>query len=103
WIGLPEPRPGFRPEDARTLALDLSTYVGGLEAKDRAFHLPSGHAAGLAAMASALEEIRRKRADLAVVGGVDSYLHPATLQWLDDNRRLQADADSRSSFIPGEG
>jgi 3-oxoacyl-[acyl-carrier-protein] synthase I len=33
---------------------------------------------------------------------VDSYFHPDTMEWLDENRQL-AGAVSRSGFVPGEG
>jgi 3-oxoacyl-[acyl-carrier-protein] synthase-1 len=36
-----------------------------------------------------------------MVGGVDSYLHPATIDWLDESRRL-CTAANRSGFVPGE-
>ena len=37
-----------------------------------------------------------------LVGGVDSYFHPDTMEWLDANRQLVG-AVSRSGFVPGEG
>jgi 3-oxoacyl-[acyl-carrier-protein] synthase-1 len=36
-----------------------------------------------------------------VIGGVDTYLHPATIDWLDESRRLSTTAN-RSGFVPGE-
>jgi 3-oxoacyl-[acyl-carrier-protein] synthase-1 len=39
---------------------------------------------------------------VCLVGGVDSYFHPDTMEWLDANRQL-AGSVSRSGFVPGEG
>ena len=37
-----------------------------------------------------------------LVGGMESYFHPDTMEWLDANRQL-AGSVSRSGFVPGEG
>lgn len=39
--------------------------------------------------------------DFCVVGGVDSYLEPATLNWLQENQQLLSEG-VRSGFPPGE-
>jgi 3-oxoacyl-[acyl-carrier-protein] synthase-1 len=61
-----------------------------------------GHAAGLAALAAATEQIQQGEIEACLVGGVESYFHPDTLEWLDENRQL-AGVVSRSAFVPGEG
>jgi 3-oxoacyl-[acyl-carrier-protein] synthase-1 len=53
-------------------------------------------------MATAMGQIRRGVFDACLVGGVDSYFQPDTMEWLDENRQLVG-AVSRSAFIPGEG
>jgi 3-oxoacyl-[acyl-carrier-protein] synthase-1 len=64
--------------------------------------LPEGHAAGILAMGHAAEALRAGDCELAIVVGVDSYLHVDTLEWLDEQGRLHNDQDSRSAFVPGE-
>ncbi len=50
----------------------------------------------------ATEQIQQGAFEACLVGGVDSYFHPDTMEWLDANRQL-AGAVSRSGFVPGEG
>ena len=61
-----------------------------------------GHAAGLLALATATTQIREGAYDVCLVGGVESYLNPETMNWLDANRQLTGPI-SRSGFVPGEG
>jgi 3-oxoacyl-[acyl-carrier-protein] synthase-1 len=61
-----------------------------------------GHAAGLSALADAVAAIDRGAAEICLVGGVDSYLHLDTIEWLGSHRQL-ACPSTRSGFIPGEG
>lgn len=100
-LGLPEERPGWTGEHARTV-------MDGLGAKPLPLRLhsitpyPFGHAAGLVALDTAYRWIRSGQADLFLIAGVDSYLDPATLGWLDTNRQL-ATSYHRGAFFPGEG
>jgi 3-oxoacyl-[acyl-carrier-protein] synthase-1 len=100
YLALPELRPGFTDAEAVASGLgrlpDLPVRVAELKVST------DGHAAGLLALAAALDTIREGEADACLVGGVDSYFHPDTMDWLDQNRQL-AGADGRSAFIPGEG
>jgi 3-oxoacyl-[acyl-carrier-protein] synthase-1 len=99
-LGLPEPRPGFTEDDAAyvagELARDLPVAFSGVTL------FPSGHAAALLALQSALERLTSRYSDWCLVGGIDSYLEPDTLDWLDDNRQLKSKRN-RSAFHPGEG
>jgi 3-oxoacyl-[acyl-carrier-protein] synthase-1 len=46
--------------------------------------------------------LKQGGSEACLVGGVESYFHPDTMEWLDENRQL-AGAVSRSGFVPGEG
>ena len=46
--------------------------------------------------------MRQGAFEACLVGGVDSYFHPDTMEWLDANRQLVGTV-SRSGFVPGEG
>jgi 3-oxoacyl-[acyl-carrier-protein] synthase-1 len=61
-----------------------------------------GHAGGLLGLNQAVEWISAGQIELCLVGGVDSYLDPDTIDWLDADRRLARDG-SRGGFPPGEG
>ena len=101
FVALPQNRPGFGRGDAeavrsRLAAIpDLPVTVSGVVALQR------GHASGLALLESAREQMVTGGFDACLVGGVDSYFHPDTMEWLDDNRQL-ASARGRSAFVPGE-
>lgn len=99
FVGFPEPRPGWARTDV--------AHLGASWAADRApFRLSiepilSGHAAALEAIQSARRHIVEGKAQIALAGGVDSYVDGRALSWLDQNRRRTSEL-VRSGFIPGE-
>jgi 3-oxoacyl-[acyl-carrier-protein] synthase-1 len=102
FLALPECRPGFGPDDARRvqrlLQAESLPNIAGIAVQC----LGEGHAGSLRALEFALKRVAEGRLDLCIVGGVDSYFHADTLDWLDAERRLLR-ADMRSGFPPGEG
>ena len=102
YLALPEFRPGFDPRDAEIIRSGLVRLNGLPIDSTEVQVIAKGHAAGLSALATAAERIRRGVVSAALVGGVDSYLRSETLGWLDGNLQLVG-ASSRSSFVPGEG
>lgn len=96
-LGLPEPRPGWRPADA-------AAFAGRLLGEGRTATcepLPLGHAAALEAVRRAKERIDRGDDGLVLIGGVDSYVDPDALLWLTAQRRRRNDV-TRGGTIPGE-
>lgn len=102
YLGLPEFRPGFTKQDAETVRIGLARFEGLHIELLEVNIFPEGHAAGLLALATATEQIQQGVFEACLVGGVDSYFQPDTMEWLDANRQL-AGAVSRSAFVPGEG
>jgi 3-oxoacyl-[acyl-carrier-protein] synthase-1 len=101
YLALPEFRPGFTGRDADELTAKIAR-IENLPFEIADVRTSSeGHAAGLSVLSFAASAIQRDEIDLCIVGGVDSYLHPDTLEWLDANRQL-AGEDARSAFVPGE-
>lgn len=101
-FGLPEPRPGFAEADAHWVRERLVRAANlPLELGDSRAYM-SGHSAALYLLDQARQEMAEGRYDTCLVGGVDSYFHPDTLEWLDQNRQLVGSV-SRSGFVPGEG
>ena len=100
-LALPELRPGFSGHDAHAIR-DALQGIEGLPVQTAVQASPHGHAAGLALLAMAAQQLRQGASELCLVGGVDSYLEPDTMDWLDANRQL-AGAMARSAFVPGEG
>ncbi|WP_085317151.1 SDR family NAD(P)-dependent oxidoreductase [Derxia lacustris] len=65
--------------------------------------------ASLTALHLACEGLRRGEAEMALVGGVNVYLHPSKFVWLSQQRMLTASgqchafSDDADGFVPGEG
>ncbi|TPM48634.1 beta-ketoacyl synthase [Mesorhizobium sp. B2-2-3] len=60
-----------------------------------------GHAGGLLAIYHACKSLRDGKAKFCLAGGVDTYLEPETLEWLDENGQLHSDGNIYG-FCPGE-
>jgi 3-oxoacyl-[acyl-carrier-protein] synthase I len=102
YLGLPELRPGFTERDAGAIRTGLSRCEGLPISLSAVTAFLDGHAAGLSALAAAVRHLNQGTCEICLVGGVDSYFHADTMDWLDQNRQL-AGTVSRSGFIPGEG
>jgi 3-oxoacyl-[acyl-carrier-protein] synthase I len=102
YLGLPEVRPGFSAQDVETVRTGLARFKDFPAELRQATVFARGHAAGLLALATAVEQMQRGHFEACLVGGVDSYFHPDTMEWLDENRQLVGTI-SRSGFVPGEG
>ena len=120
--GREDPRvraPGVAKRTAFFLATPYATRSGVAEASFKAFvdeaHMQwqksaafgaveiiaADHAAGLVAMARAVEALQKMERDLCVVAGVDSLLEPTFLHDVWAERRLKT-PDGDSGLIPGE-
>lgn len=102
YLGLPELRPGFTEQDAEVVRSGLARIEGLPIEISRVNVSTEGHAAGLSALATATKQIQQGAFEACLVGGVDSYFQPDTMEWLDENRQLSGTV-SRSGFVPGEG
>ncbi|RWP60249.1 beta-ketoacyl synthase N-terminal-like domain-containing protein [Mesorhizobium sp.] len=61
----------------------------------------AGHAGGLLAIYYACKTLRDGKAKFCLAGGVDTYLEPETLEWLDENEQLHSEGNIYG-FCPGE-
>jgi len=102
FLGLPEFRPGFSDADAKAVQVGLKRTQGLSFQISQVNALPQGHSAGIAALEAAATAMWRGDCEACFVGGVESYFHPDTMEWLDANRQLVGEI-SRSAFVPGEG
>ena len=64
----------------------------------------AGHAAGLIAAQAAAKRLVQGTLDACVVAGVESYIEPLTLEWLEANDQLHSAGPLNNAwgFIPGE-
>jgi 3-oxoacyl-[acyl-carrier-protein] synthase I len=102
-LGLPAGRPGI-PRDLEDhlrmrIAQEFSNWFSAVAV------LPVGHAAGFLGVHAAHRWILDGEFDACVVSGVDSYLAPETLDWLEENEQLHGAGSLNNAwgFIPGEG
>ncbi len=100
FLALPPDRPGLDSRIGTELVTRLGMELGILFSTVEL--LPYGHAAGLMGLEKAVQVLKTGQAEACMVGGVDSYWHPDTLEWLDENKRLKSDVNP-DGFIPGEG
>jgi len=100
-LALPQQRPGWTSSDSQTVSTELGNREFSLDFEIAELY-PYGHAAGLAALYGAVRKIEAGQTELCVIAGVDSYLEPDTLGWLDQNKQL-ATTYNRGAFFPGEG
>jgi 3-oxoacyl-[acyl-carrier-protein] synthase-1 len=99
-LGLPEDRPGLPPNLVSELTRRIDALADGATRVKTAV-VARGHSAGLAALDEACRRIQRRTVELILIGGVDSFLEPETLEWLDAQGQL-ASSSNRSGFPPGE-
>jgi 3-oxoacyl-[acyl-carrier-protein] synthase-1 len=103
-IGVPGSRPGLRGTAAKELSrrlyerLRLRYTVSNVEA------IACGNASGLLALELAVQRIRNGDTEFCLIGGVDSYLEPETLEWLEECDQLHSAGPLNNAwgFIPGE-
>jgi 3-oxoacyl-[acyl-carrier-protein] synthase-1 len=100
-LTLPDERPGFSATDAAHTLRELSQQASELGVWLDWEEAGRGHAGGVLAMQRAASLIAQRKAELCLVGGVDSYLHPDTIGALLQDRQL-ASPQARDGFPPGE-
>jgi 3-oxoacyl-[acyl-carrier-protein] synthase-1 len=100
-IGLPAPRPGLPEGLADALRTRLASVISeGFRCRDITFYA-AGHSSGLMAIEESWRRIRSGAALFCLVGGIDSYVLPETLEWLDETERLHSE-ENAWGLIPGE-
>jgi 3-oxoacyl-[acyl-carrier-protein] synthase-1 len=100
-LGVGEQRPG---QDAGTGAAVASALCKALDSLSEIIEVRQwmgGHAGGIAAMETAQRLIAEGSAEIVLAAGVDSYLGPETLEWLDETEQLHSE-ENIYGFCPGE-
>lgn len=100
-IALPEPRPGLPEPDLSTTTSALTSHLRAQGMQPRIEPPTLGHAGVSTAIERALREAEQGVEALTLVLGVDSYYHPETWAWLEQDRRFGP--ESRGGIVPGEG
>jgi 3-oxoacyl-[acyl-carrier-protein] synthase-1 len=100
-MSLGEVRSGQGAETGEEVATQLRTALDGPADLGRVLHWMGGHAGGIVAMDAAQQLLDTGRADFVLAGGVDSYLTPDSLEWLDETEQLHSE-ENIYGFCPGE-
>jgi 3-oxoacyl-[acyl-carrier-protein] synthase I len=101
-LGLPPARPGLPSDLAVRLKQMFAQRYAGRLAPVLTFE--AGHAAGLLALDAALKGLAAGSVQACVVAGVDSYIDPETLEWIEACDQLHGGGPLNNAwgFIPGE-
>lgn len=100
-VGLPEDRPGLPPNLHGKLSDELMKLSSESYQITEIAFLAKGHSAGLIAMEAGRRKILNGTAEFCLAGGVDSYINPDTLDWIEENEQLHISSNAWG-FIPGE-
>lgn len=102
-LGLPSAKPGLPQNIESTLKRSISERYQGQFMGMATFS--SGHTSGLLALNAARKKLLESAFDACVVAGVDSYMSPETLEWLEESDQLHGAGPLNNAwgFIPGEG
>lgn len=100
-IGASEDRPGCPHDLQDRLIEEVVKFSTENYQMNTAEILKKGHAAGLMALESASKEIMQRTCEFCLIGGVDSYIEPDTLDWLEANEQIHMSSNAWG-FIPGE-
>lgn len=102
YVGMPELRPGITPAMLEQFQHDLHIRLSERMELTHLTLLPTGHAAGVAALEQATQALLRGQEHFVLIGGVDSWLHPETIRWLDEHEQLHG-VGNAWGLAPGEG
>ena len=101
-LALPPPRPGQPKKLTEEILSALKDHYGELFQDIQ--HFAVGHAAGHLALEAAFKQFTARTLDACVVAGVDSYIEPETLEWIEECDQLHGGGPLNNAwgFIPGE-
>jgi 3-oxoacyl-[acyl-carrier-protein] synthase-1 len=101
-LALPPPRPGQPPDLGEQILQAIAHKHSDNFVHTTRFEI--GHAAGLVALDATMEAFSWQSIDACVVAGVDSYLAPETLEWIEECDQLHGAGPLNNAwgFIPGE-
>lgn len=101
-LALPSSHPGLPASLSNNMLDKIAKKYDGIFAQPLSFE--AGHAAGHLALDAAIEHCAQGSVDVWVVAGVDSYLAPETLEWIEACDQLHGGGPLNNAwgFIPGE-
>ncbi len=101
-IGLPSIRSGFTDKMAKEIEDRFNHFTHPFCKLTPVETICSGHSAGLMAIEKGCDIISKGQAPLCLAGGMDSWINPDDLEWLDFQEMLHSSSNPWG-LIPGEG
>ena len=101
-LALPSPRPGLPADLEQEIRRRITDLLPKRFVAIATFQI--GHAGGLIGLHATFRKLSEGSFDACVVAGVESYLSPETLEWLEQNDQLHGAGPLNNAwgFIPGE-
>jgi 3-oxoacyl-[acyl-carrier-protein] synthase-1 len=101
-LGLPAPRPGLPENLCQEMIRRIARHYPHTFSASAAF--VAGHASGILGLQAAVVKLAQGSLDACIVAGVDSYITPLTLEWLQacDQLHSAGELNNAWGFIPGE-
>jgi 3-oxoacyl-[acyl-carrier-protein] synthase-1 len=102
-LGLPSVRPGLPTNLERDFSGSIVSRFANRLSALATFAI--GHAAGFIGMHAAMAKLVAGALDACIVAGVESYLAPESLEWVEENDQFHGAGPLNNAwgFIPGEG
>ncbi|VAW59405.1 hypothetical protein MNBD_GAMMA08-2499 [hydrothermal vent metagenome] len=100
-VALPEVRPGLPENLSEKIANHIMAQSNQQYIMNDVRMAFNGHAAGLMALESAHKHLSNGESEFYLIGGIESYIDPDTLDWVEDNEQLHVPSNAWG-FMPGE-
>ncbi len=101
-LGLPAFREGFTEKDARSLLSKLKEICKAYPLINKIIPVFEDQTAGYQALKQGIQMIKKEESLFCLIGGIESMIHPVTLEWLDGTGQLR-NSKNKWGTIPGEG
>jgi len=101
-IGLPAVRPGLPVDLGERMVNRFKDEIKERCVVSQVETISAGHSAGLMALEVGWRRIQEGSIEICLAGGVDSYLEPETLEWVEECDQLHSAGGNAWGFIPGE-
>ena len=103
YLGLPAKRPGRSPDAAKAVIERVQTEIDRTQLQPGMVKfVETGHCAGTMAIQAAWRAVRSGEVEIALAGGVESYLETETMAWLAENDQVHGANANPWGFVPGE-
>jgi 3-oxoacyl-[acyl-carrier-protein] synthase-1 len=101
-IGLANMRPGFTETMEKQIREHFEKFNHPFYTFTPVHTICAGHSAGLMALEKGCDIIRQRLSPVCLAGGIDSWIDPDALEWLDSEQAIYTH-ENPWGFVPSEG